>query len=168
MGLYPCKPGGQNDYVYLMTSRANPEHWDRLLRLIGREDLIGDARYATPMDRVQREAEVDAVIAEWTRHHTKQEAMALIGGAGIPAGAVLDTMELQNDPSFEQRGVMQVMQHPVHRPFKMPAWPVRVDGKASQVVPSPVLGQHTDEVLGGWLGLSEAEIASLRKDGALG
>ncbi len=63
MGLYPCKPGGPNDYVYLMTSRANPEHWDRLLKLIGREDLIGDARYATPADRVEREKEVDAVIS---------------------------------------------------------------------------------------------------------
>ena len=55
--------------------------------------------------------------------------MAQVGGAGIPAGAVLDTMELQNDPTFEQRGIMQVMQHPKHGPFKMPAWPVRVDGK---------------------------------------
>ena len=84
MGLYPCKPGGPNDYVYLMTSRANPDHWDRLLKLIGREDLIGDPLYATPMDRVEREPEVDAIIAGWTRHHTKHEAMDLIGSAGIP------------------------------------------------------------------------------------
>src|SRR5271167_4039321 len=98
-GIYPCQPGGPNDYVYLLTSRANPEHWPRLLKLIGREDLIGDPRYATPMDRLEREPEVDAIIAAWTRHHTKQEAMRMIGDAGIPAGAVLDTMELQNDPS---------------------------------------------------------------------
>jgi formyl-CoA transferase len=167
MGLYPCKPGGPNDYVYLMTSRANPDHWDRLLKLIGREDLIGDALYATPADRVEREPEVDAVIAAWTRHHTKHEAMRLIGDAGIPAGAVLDTMELQNDPSFEQRGIMQVMHHKVHGDFKMPGWPVRVDGKPSRIAPSPVLGEHTDDVLGTWLGLSEADIASLRRDGAL-
>src|SRR6516165_6881567 len=95
MGLFPCAPGGPNDYVYIMTSRANPEHWDRLLKLIGREDLIGDPRYATPADRVEREPEVDAVIGAWTRHHTKQDAMRMIGDAGIPAGAVLDTMELQ-------------------------------------------------------------------------
>src|SRR5271154_6320289 len=47
-GLFPCKPGGPNDYVYLLTSRANPEHWPRLLKLIGREDLIGDARTTPP------------------------------------------------------------------------------------------------------------------------
>src|SRR3989442_1242796 len=48
MGLYPCAPGGPNDYVYIMTSRANPDHWDRLLKLIDRQDLIGDKRYLTP------------------------------------------------------------------------------------------------------------------------
>jgi crotonobetainyl-CoA:carnitine CoA-transferase CaiB-like acyl-CoA transferase len=167
MGLYPCKPGGPNDYVYLMTSRANPEHWDRLLKLIGREDLIGNPRYATPADRVELEKEVDAIISDWTRHHTKHEAMRMIGDAGIPAGAVLDTMELQNDPTFEQRGIMQVMHHKVHGDFKMPAWPVRVDGTPSKLAPSPILGEHTAEVLGSWLGLGEAEVASLRQEGAL-
>ncbi len=168
MGLYPCKPGGPNDYVYLMTSRANPEHWDRLLKLIGREDLIGDPLYATPMDRVEREPEVDAIIAGWTRHHTKHEAMNLIGNAGIPCGAVLDTMELQNDPTFEQRGIMQMMHHKVHGDFKMPGWPVRVDGKTSEVVASPILGEHTVEVLGSWLGISANDVEGLRRDGALG
>ena len=93
--------------------------------------------------------------------------MAQVGGAGIPAGAVLDTMELQNDPTFEQRGIMQVMQHPTHGPFKMPAWPVRVDGKPPRVKPSPMLGEHTDDVLTSWLGLSEADVKSLHGDGIL-
>ncbi len=168
MGLYPCAPGGPNDYVYLMTSRANPEHWDRLLKLIGREDLIGDPAYATPMDRLEREAEVDAIISTWTRRHSKHEAMERIGAAGIPAGAVLDTMELQNDPTFEQRGIMQVMHHKVHGDFKMPAWPVRVDGKPPRVTPSPVLGEHNAEVLASWFGMSADDIAALRREGVLG
>lgn len=167
MGLYPCAPGGPNDYVYIMTSRANPDHWDRLLKLIGREDLIGDAIYATPEDRVAREPKVDAIIAAWTRQHTKHEAMRAIGDAGIPAGAVFDTMELHDDPTFEARGIMQVMRHPVHRPFKMPAWPVRIDGKPPAVTPSPVLGEHTDAVLGEWLGLNAQAIAALRAEGAV-
>ena len=49
--LYPCKPGGPNDYVYVFTSRANPEHWTRLLKAIGREDLVGDPRYDTNQAR---------------------------------------------------------------------------------------------------------------------
>ena len=168
MGLYPCAPGGQNDYVYIMTSRANPEHWDRLLTLIGREDLIGDERYLTPADRVTREPEVDEVIAEWTRGQSKYDAMKIMGEAGIPAGAVLDTDELNNDATFEARGVMQTMVHPVHSPFKMPAWPVRVDGKATRLKASPMLGEHTDQVINDWLGLNDAAIAELKSDGALG
>jgi crotonobetainyl-CoA:carnitine CoA-transferase CaiB-like acyl-CoA transferase len=168
MGLYPCAPGGPNDYVYIMTSRANPDHWDRLLKLMGREDLIGDPAYATPADRVAREPEVDAIIAAWTSKHTKTEAMEAVGSVGVPAGAVFDTQELRDEPSFETRGIMQVMRHPVHEPFKMPGWPVRVDGKTAQVRSSPVLGEHTDAVLVHWLGLTEADVADLRAAGAVG
>jgi formyl-CoA transferase len=167
MGLYPCAPGGANDYVYIMTSRANPDHWDRLLRLMGREDLIGDALYATPAERLKREPEVDAIITAWTRQHTKHEAMRAVGNAGIPAGAVLDTMELQNDTTFEDRGIMQVMRHPLHRDFKMPGWPVRVNGKPPALTSSPVLGEHTDAVLGEWLGLNAQAVAALRAEGAV-
>src|ERR671922_44389 len=105
-GLYQCKPYGSNDWVYIITSRANPEHWARLMKLIGREELIEDPRYATGAARLEREAEVDAIITEWTRQHTKDEAMTLISGVGVPAGAVFDTLELQNEPSFEKRGIM--------------------------------------------------------------
>ena len=167
MGLYPCKPGGPNDYVYIMTSRANPEHWTRLLTLMGREDLIGDPRYATPAHRVAREAEVDAVIAEWTRHHTKHEAMALVGGVGVPAGAILDTMELQNEPSFAARGIMQSVARPGEAAMTIPTWPVRIDGKPPRAVAAPHLGQHTDAVLAEWLGIDGAAVAALRADGAL-
>ncbi len=167
MGLYPCAPGGPNDYVYIMTSRANPEHWDRLLKVIGREDLIGDERYLTPADRVDNVAEVDELISIWTQSQSKHDAMRIIGEAGIPAGAVLDTDELNGDVTFEERGVMQTMVHPVHRPFKMPAWPVRVDGKASRLKASPMLGEHTDEVLSDWLGLNGDAVEALQSEGAV-
>src|SRR3984957_2221150 len=101
-GIYLCLGGRPNDYVYVYTSRANPEHWRRLLRVIGREDLLDDARYATPAARGEREPEVDAMIAAWTQRHDKHDAMRILGGAGIPAGAVLDSKELHADPSFEQ------------------------------------------------------------------
>src|SRR5205814_4349896 len=89
--LYPCKPGGPNDYVYVFTSRANPEHWQRLLMVIGREDLKGDARYDTQDARSQRAAELDELIATWTRQHTKEEAMKIIVGAGVTAVSACDT-----------------------------------------------------------------------------
>jgi crotonobetainyl-CoA:carnitine CoA-transferase CaiB-like acyl-CoA transferase len=163
--LYPCKPGGPNDYVYVFTSRANPEHWTRLLKVIGREDLIGDPRYDTGPERGKRAAEVDELIATWTRQHTKQEAMKIIGEAGVPAGAVFDTLELLNDPSLHERGIMQVIQHPTTGEVTVPAWPVRFDGAPARVKPSPLLGQHNADVLGGWLGISAAELGALKAEG---
>ena len=165
--LYPCKPGGPNDYVYVFTSRANPEHWTRLLRAIGRDDLVGDSRYDTNQARSARAAEVDELIAQWTRQHTKEEAMKIIGEAGVPAGAVFDTLELMKDRSLAERGIMQTIEHPTTGKVTMPAWPVRFDGSPSRVKPSPLLGQHNAEVLGGWLGIDITEIDALGAEGII-
>jgi crotonobetainyl-CoA:carnitine CoA-transferase CaiB-like acyl-CoA transferase len=115
---------------------------------------------------VEREAEVNEIIAQWTRQHTKEEAMALISGAGVPAGAVFDSMELTSEPSFYERGILQTMHH---GDWKMPmtTWPVRFDGAVAPVKPAPLLGEHTTEALGDWLGLSAAEVEALHKDGVV-
>jgi crotonobetainyl-CoA:carnitine CoA-transferase CaiB-like acyl-CoA transferase len=163
-GTYPCKPGGPNDYVYVYTSRTNPAHWRRLLEVIGRQDLIGDSRFDTGVARLEHEPEIDEMIAAWTRQHDKREAMRVLGDAGVPAGAIFDTMELTNEADFERRGIMQTMEHPVAGPFKMPGWPVRFGGHTPKLEPAPLLGQHTHEVLGEWLGLGAGEIEQLGKD----
>ena len=90
--------------------------------------------------------------------------MKIIGEAGVPAGAVFDTLELMNDPSLAERGIMQTIEHPTTGKVKMPAWPVRFDGAPAKVKPSPLLGQHTTDVLSTWLGLSAAEIDGLKQD----
>jgi formyl-CoA transferase len=163
--LYPCKPGGPNDFVYVFCSRANPEHWQRLLTIMGREDLKGDARFETQTARTERPQEVDAIIAEWTRSHTKEEAMTVLGAAGVPAGAVFDTLELMNDSSLAERGIMQTIEHPTTGKVKIPAWPVRFDGQPPKVKPSPKLGEHVDSVLSSWLGMDAKRIATLREEG---
>src|SRR6185437_452966 len=168
MGTYPCKGGGPNDYVYVYTSRANPEHWRRLLGVIGREDLLGDTRYDSPAARAERKQEVDDMVATWTRKHTKHEAMEIIGAAGIPAGAVLDTMELYNDKSFEDRGIFQTFEHPERGAFKMVAWPVRFGGRPPELKPAPLLGANTGDVLSGWLGIGEADLGALRASKVVG
>ncbi|MGA9865437.1 MAG: CoA transferase [Acetobacteraceae bacterium] len=168
MGIYPCKGGGPNDYVYVYTSRANPEHWRRLLGVIGREELIGDARFETSAARLENEAEVDAMVTAWTSRHDKNEAMRIIGAAGIPAGAVLDTAELLADETFHARGIIQTIEHPTSGAYKMPAWPVRFAGATPTVRPAPTLGQHTDDVLSGWLGLDVGAVRDLRGNGVVG
>ncbi len=168
MGTFPCKGGGLNDYVYVFTSRANPEHWKRLLGVIGREDLVGDARYESPAARAERPDEVNGMITEWTKQHTKHEAMEVIGAAGVPAGAVLDTLELYNDPTFEQRNIMQTIQHPTVGAFKMVGWPVRFSGNPPPVKPAPLLGANTEEVLNHWLGLDTNAVGNLKTNGIIG
>jgi formyl-CoA transferase len=132
--------------------------------VIGHEDLIEDPRFATREARAHHEAEIDRMICDWTRRHDKHDAMRLIGGAGVPAGAVLDTGDLPREPSFEERGIIQTMRHPKGE-LRMPAFPVRFDGAPAPVKPSPLLGEHTTEVLGQWLGMSAGDLEAMRQDG---
>jgi formyl-CoA transferase len=161
--IYPCAPGGPNDYVYVYTSRANPQHWPRLLEAIGRKDLIGDPRFETREARLKNEAELNRVIAEFTSKRDKYECMRVIGAA-VPSGAVRDTLELINDPNFEDRGIIQKIQHPHHSAFRMSGWPVRFNGKTAPVSPAPLLGQHSAEVLKDWLGMSEDQVLALQAE----
>ncbi len=163
-GLFPCAPGGPNDWVYVFARQR--DHWHNLLKAIGHPELIADPRYETIEARRQRRDEVDTLVADFTRRHDKHEAMRLIGAAGVPAGAVLDTMELMNEPSFAQRGILQVMQHSTG-PFKMPSWPVRFDGAPPKLEPAPLLGQHAEEVFGEWLGMSAGDVEALRREGTI-
>ena len=162
IGVYPCKGGGPNDYVYIFTSRANPEHWTRLLKVMGREDLIGDARYATPDARTEHREDVDAIVTEWTRKHDKHEAMRLVSSATVPAAAVLDTAELAADQTFRDRGIRQTMKHPTAGEYVMNGWPVRFGGAPPPVETAPLLGEHGAEVLGEWLKMEKGQIDALR------
>jgi formyl-CoA transferase len=165
--IYPCKGGGPNDYCYIYTSRATPQHWERLLKIIGREDLIGDPRFDSPQERFKHRHEVDAMIAEWTKNHTKLEVMKRLGDNGIPAGAVMDTMELFNDPDLNRREIFVTVKHPVRGDFKMPGWPVKMSGSKVPITAAPLLGAHTEEVYGELLGLSREEIEALRSEKAI-
>ncbi len=165
-GLYPCKGGGPNDYLYLTTSRANPEHYSRLMKLIGREDLIEDARFATGDARVQNSDELDRIIGEWTKQHEKRAAMEQLIAIGVPAGAVFDTLELQNEPYFEQSGFMQHVKHH-NGEDKMASWPVRIDGKRVRLKGAPSLGGDSADVLESWLGIDAGEFANLKTGGVV-
>jgi formyl-CoA transferase len=162
IGVYPCKGGGPNDYVYIFASPSNPEHWTRLLKVMGREDLIGDKRFDTADARLQHRAEVDAVVSEWTRQVDKHTAARLVSGATIPAGPVLDTRELADEPTFQTRKIRQPMQHPEAGEYVMSGWPVRFGGTPPPVPPAPLLGQHGGDVLAEWLKMQPGEVDALK------
>jgi formyl-CoA transferase len=166
--IFPCKPGGPNDYVYIYTSRANPNHWTKLLEVIGRTDLNDNPKFNTREARVENEKELDEIITAWTKQRDKYEAMKLVGAAGIPAGALRDTHELMNDPEFEQRRVFQRIQHPNVGPFKALTFPVSFDGQKVTVKPAPLLGANTNEVLAEWLGFTSDQLSTLTAEKIIG
>ena len=162
--LYKCKPGGENDYVMVYTSRAGNWHWQRLLTVIGREDLKDDERFASPGARVKNAKDVDALVAEWCAKHTKVDAMEKMQNAGVPAGAVLDTGELSNDPHLRKRGMFVPVQHPKRGEVVVPGWPVHMSGSKVPVTCGPLLGEHSEEVLAEWAGMTKEQIAEYVKE----
>jgi len=170
-GLYACKGGGPNDYCFIYTARdelTGNRQWNALLGVIGRSDLIDDARYATPEARFRRKEEVDDVIRPWMANQAKRKAMELLNSAGVPAGAVFDTGDLMDDPSFRATGMLSEIVHPQRGPVVLPGWPVKMSGSPTPAITCPpTLGQHTGLVLTEMLGTNAAEIAELRSSGAI-
>jgi formyl-CoA transferase len=165
--LFPCHPGGPNDYVFIRGTGIPEKVWNELLRVMGREDLIGDERYRSPQARATRKAEVDALFAAYCQTHTKYEVMTAVGTLGIPCGAVQDTMEVMHDPHLIQRGMLTEVTHPFAGTFTMPGCPIRLEDSPVQVQAAPLLGQHTEEVLGELLGYTAEQVQQLKQQGVL-
>ena len=163
-GVFRCKGDGPNDYCYIHASRGGGGgHFDRLLATIGQEQLLSDPRFATSKDRTEHAAELHAIVEEWTRQRPKREVMEVLGAAGVPTGAVYDTLELQNDPFLRERGTFATVQHPVRGEFTMPGWPVRMSDSVVPVQSAPLLGQDNATVYRELLGCSEQRLAELRE-----
>jgi formyl-CoA transferase len=163
--LYPCAPGGTNDYVYIFLTTL--QMWEALLRVIGRSDLIGDPRFTEVAERNQHRDEVFEMIAGWTRQRDKFAAMHLLAQAGVPCSAVFDTNDVINDPHLRQRGMIVDVDHPQTGRFSMPGCPLQLSDSPTEVRPAPLLGEATDEVLNRLLGIGPAEVAALRERGVV-
>lgn len=161
-GLYPCKPGGADDYCYIFASRGNEEHWRRLTRVIGREDLLKDPRLKDGASRYENRTVVDEAITAWTTQHTKQEVMEKIAGASVPCGAVFNTLELMHDKDLHARGIMTKIQHPVRGEVIVTGSPIKMSDSFVPVKSSPVHGADNEAIYGAWLGLSADEVKKMR------
>ena len=161
-GLYPCKPGGADDHCFIFASRANEEHWRRLARIIGREDMIDDPDLQDPGARYEKRDVVDGAIIEWTMQHTKEEVMAIVAGAGVPCGAVFNSLELMHDPDLHARGVMTKIDHPQRGEVNVAGWPLHMSDSHVPIEPSPLLGADNETIYGEWLGYSSDEVKDMR------
>ncbi len=165
--VYPCLGGGENDYCYVYTTRANNLHWEKLLEVIGRRDLLNDPRFSDAKARASNYKDVDAVVAAWMRNVSKHDAMRLLGEAGIPASAILDTRELAADEALRERETFVTVDHPMRGPVTIPGFVIKMSGSHVTVKASPLLGADNDDVFGELLGMSADEIAGLRADGTI-
>ena len=160
---YRCRPGGPNDYVFIFVQQ---QMWHPMLRAMGREDLVGDARYETQPERWKHKPEVDALVEAWTMKRTKHEVMKILGEAGVPCGAVLDTGEVLTDPHLRARDMIVEVEHPVRGKYVTVGNPIKLSASPTKILPAPLLGQHRQEILSE-LGYSESDIAALAKEGAV-
>ena len=93
--------------------------------------------------------------------------LAILAGAGVPCGAVLDSVEVLSDPHLRQRGFITELEHPRRGLYPMPGNPVRLSDSPTEMVRSPTLGEHNAEVYGKLLALGHAGVDALRRDGVI-
>lgn len=166
--VYPCKPGGKNDYVFIYTSRLPSSiQWKRLLQVIGRTDLLDDERFATPESRYKHREVVDEIITQWTMKHTKKEAMEILGNAGVPAGAILSTTDLSNDSYLRKRGTMVTINHPHKGKLTIPGNSIHLSNSKVEIEPAPLLGEHNEAIFAEMINLSDEEIEQLKEEGVI-
>lgn len=160
--LYPCAPGGPNDYAYLINT--TPAMWEGTLRTIGRVDLLEDPRFYDQKSRNKHFDEVYDTIAAWTKQHDKFSVMQAFGEAGVPCGAVLDSGDILANQHLRERGMITTVEHPTRGSFTMPGCAVQMSDSPTAVQPAPLLGQHNADIFSSLLGLTQGDLACLKED----
>jgi formyl-CoA transferase len=163
--IFKCAPGGPNDYVYMLCT--TPEMWQALCSIIGHPEVPEDPRFKDRKEREKYIEELTRLIEDWTSKHSKHEVMMVMGEAGVPCGAVLDSIELLNDPHLKERGMVVTVDHPVRGKFTMPGCPVKLEDSPAEVKSAPLLGQHNTEIYGGMLGLKASDLEQLKQQGVI-
>jgi len=163
--LYPCAPGGPNDYAYLIATTQ--EMWESLIKSIGRPEILTDARFADQRSRNKHFDELFAAVSSWTRQRNKFEVMRILGEAGVPCGAVLDSGDVLANEHLKARGMIRTIEHPTRGSFTMPGCAVQLSDSPVEVRPAPLLGQHNPEILGKLLGLAAGDLTDLKERGVI-
>jgi formyl-CoA transferase len=162
--IIKCK-GWQSDpnaYLYFI---AQAPVWKDICSVIGKPEWITDPDYATPSARLPRLKQVFATVEAWTMQRSKFEAMAAFNKHDIPCGPILSMEELIAEPSLRATGTVVEVDHPTRGQYLTVGNPIKLSDSPTDVKRSPLLGEHTAEVLAE-LGLSAAEIAALRAEKA--
>lgn len=159
-----CRHGGPNDYIYVI---IQPQVWAPLMTLIGRGELIDDPEYATPQARLNKLDTVFGIVEQWTRQYTKFQVMEMLNEIDVPCGPILDMKELSKDKALAERGMIVEVEHPQRGIFKTVGCPIVLSDSPVEVQTSPLLGEHTTEILTDLLSYDQATIDQLRAEGVI-
>jgi CoA:oxalate CoA-transferase len=160
--VYPTRDG------YIAIICVGEAHWRSLLGAMGRDDLLVDPRFSALKDRVAHMDLVDEIVAGWTEGFDKQPLFDLLIARHVPCAPVRDLAEVVNDPHMHARGALERIDHPELGEITVPRSALRFEGTAlTELTPSSALGAENDGVYGEWLGLSDAEIQTLRDEGVI-
>ena len=153
-----------NAYTYIITQAAA---FDGLARAIGREDWLEDPEWNTPEARLPKLGKMFDEIEKWTQTKTKFEVMEILNPLNVPCGPVLSLKELAEEPSLRATGTVVEVDHPTRGRYLSVGNPIKLSGSPVEVTRSPLLGEHTDAVLRGVLGMDAQEIKAAKSEGAI-
>ncbi|MSP03891.1 MAG: formyl-CoA transferase [Acetobacteraceae bacterium] len=159
---YPCSPGGPNDYVYIF---AQPQMWPALIKTMGQPELGEDPRFKTGEARWENRDSLNAVVTAWTMQRSKHEVMKLLGDAGVPCGATLDTGEVLADPHLRARDMIVDMDYPTRGTYQTVGNPIKLSDSLVEISRPPLLGEHTSDLLQSLCGVSPEEAQRLHDQG---
>jgi crotonobetainyl-CoA:carnitine CoA-transferase CaiB-like acyl-CoA transferase len=161
-GVYRC----QGDDRWCAIAVFNEEQWQGFKQALGNPPWAEDKRLATLARRLENRKALDGLIGDWAKNHTAEEAMALLQEQGVPAGVVQDARDLAQDPQLGERGFFVELDHPEQGKTVSDGVPIRLsETPARYVRAAPLPGQDNDYVYGELLGMSEGEMAELKKQG---
>jgi formyl-CoA transferase len=166
VGNYPIPVA--DGYFTLRIPDLSDSGWVELTRLMEREDLADDPRFASAQARRQNRAELQAQLKTWARGKTRQELWDGLREIDYFGAPVLSMGEVMEDPHIKERQAFIERNHPSAGPVKLLAPWIHMSQTPSSIrTDAPALGQHTDGVLTGLLNLSASELAELRREGVV-
>ena len=164
--ILKCK-GWETDpdaYIYFITQAPV---WEKICDVIGKPEWKTDPDYATPPARLPRLKHIFRTIEDWTMTKNKFEVMEICNAVDIPVGPILSMKEIAEEPSLRATGTVVEVDHPTRGKYLSVGNPIKLSDSISEVKRSPLLGEHTDEILKDVLKFSAKEIAEIKNSGAL-
>ena len=164
--IVKCK-GWESDpdaYIYFITQAPV---WAPICDLIGKPEWKTDPDYATPPARLPRLRHIFDTVEAWTKTKTKFEVMDICNKHDIPVGPILSMKEIAEEKSLRDTGTVVEVDHPGRGKYLTVGNPIKLSDSPADVRRSPLLGEHTEEILRKVLGYSEKDVAAIKLSGAI-